>query len=279
MTHILITGVSTGIGRACALKFAAEGWKVTGTVRDPDRVEEQDRLPGVELERLDLAVPGSAASLGARVIEASGCPDVLLNNAGMLQFGPIEEYCQPELERIFQVNVFGQLELIRALVPAMRERGSGVIANVTSLGGRMVFPFFAAYNSTKWALEGASEGLWHELRPFGVRVKAIEPGFVETAIWDKVLPAEAGALIATDVYRPYLASMMEFEKTITDRTPPDEAAVEVFRAVTDDSDRLRYPIAAYAKSLTASRRAVGDQAMMRFFHTRWMGQPDGDDRL
>ncbi len=269
MASILITGVSTGIGRACAQHFAREGWKVIGTVRNPATAEKVDWPGEVSLERLDLEDPASPGACGAAVIKRHGCPDALLNNAGMLQFGPIEDLGAAELERLFQVNVFGQIALINALLPSMRERGSGTLANVTSLGGRTVFPFFAGYNATKWALEGFSEGLWHELRPFGIRVKAIEPGYVDTAIWGKVLPDDDEGLPGSQAYRPYVRSMRAFEASITDRTAPDRCAEEIFRAVTDDSERLRYPVAAYARPIISARRWLGDQALMRFFHKRW----------
>jgi short-subunit dehydrogenase len=159
----------------------------------------------------------------------------------------------------------------------MRGRGSGTIANVTSLGGTMTFPFFGVYNSTKWAFEGISEGLWHELKPFGIRVKAIEPGFVETAVWDKALP-DRGATGArneprgTAAYRPYLRSMLDFEGSITDRTSPEDSAAEIAKAISDESDRLRYPVAAYARPISRARRVLGGQTMMRFFHKRWLGR-------
>jgi len=273
MPTILITGVSTGIGRACAERFAAAGWRVIGTVRDTAGEATAAWSADVVLERFDLAQAGDASALAARVLERFGCPDVLLNNAGMVQFGPLEEISSASLERLYRVNVFGQLELAQALIPAMRERGSGVIANVTSLGGRVVFPFFAGYNSTKWALEGISEGLWHELKPFGIRVKAIEPGYVDTAIWGKVLPEPGQPLGAPGVYRPFMEAMRSFEASIANRTSPADSAEEVWRAVTDDSDRLRYPVAAYARPVSAARRWLGDQRFMRFFHSRWMG-PD-----
>jgi len=242
-------------------------------VRDPQRYADV-KWPGeVALESLELGDAGASAVLAAGVLERYGCPDVLLNNAGMVQFGPLEEIGSQELERLYRVNVFSQLELAQAFVPAMRERGSGLIANVTSLGGRIVFPFFAGYNSTKWALEGVSEGLWHELKPFGIRVKAIEPGFVETAIWGKVLPGEGEPLQTTEHYRPYMEAMRAFEGSIKDRTSTAQAAEEVWRAVNDPGDRLRYPIAAYAKPIAAARRWLGDRWFMRFFHGRWMG-PD-----
>ena len=279
MPSILITGVSSGIGRACANLYTARGWSVVGSVRDVSK--RQEGLDNrVALEHLDLTVPGSASALGERVLAERGCPDVLLSNAGVVQFGAIEDVTAEQLERIYQVNLFGQLELIRGLLPAMRQRRTGIIANVTSLGGTITFPFFGAYNSTKWAFEGISEGLWHELKPFGVRVKAIEPGFVETAIWGKALPNERAQAADDDLgggeaYQPYLREMLRFEAGITDRTTPEACAEEIAAAIADDSDRLRYPVAAYARMIVRGRRLLGGQRMMRFFHKRWMGPSAG----
>ncbi len=270
MPSVLVTGVSTGIGKAVAERFADEGWDVVGTVRDTSkRPEFESGGDRIALERLDLAVPGNARELADRVLAGPGCPDILINNAGMLQFGPVEFVSAEETERIFRVNVFETVELALAFVPAMRERGSGTIVNVTSLGGRMVFPFFAVYNASKHALEGYSEGLWHELQPFGIRVKAVEPGFVETAIWGKVL---GPGVEKPEPYTKYMEAMEGFESSITDRTPPKQAAEEIFAAATDSSDRLRYPVAAYAKPILRARRWLGQMRVMRFFHTRWMGK-------
>lgn len=275
MSSILITGVSSGIGRACANLYAGRGWNVIGTVRDASQTP-----PGVDehvvLESLDLAMRGSAAALAERVIAGPGCPDVLLSNAGIVQFGAIEDVTAEELERIYQIDLFGQLELIRGLLPVMRERRSGILANVTSLGGTMTFPFFGAYNSTKWAFEGISEGLWHELKPFGVRVKVIEPGFVQTAIWNKALPADRAEsaeedLGGSEAYRPYLREMLHFEASIANRTSSEAAAEEIAAAIADNSDRLRFPVGAYARPIVRARRLLGAQRMMRFFHKRWMG--------
>lgn len=279
MPSILITGVSSGIGLACANLYAGRGWTVTGTVRDvtmpPTGLDKR-----VALEALDLSQRGDASALAGRILSGPGCPDVLLSNAGYVQFGAVEDVTAEDLERIYQVNFFGQLELIRALLPVMRGRRSGVLANITSLGGTMTFPFFAAYNSTKWAFEGASEGLWHELKPFGVRVKAIEPGYVQTSIWSKALPdqgaqAQEDELRGSAAYRPYLRQMLRFEAGITDRTSPESCAEEIARAISDESDRLRYPVAAYARPIVRARRWFGSQFMMRFFHKRWMGPHAG----
>jgi NAD(P)-dependent dehydrogenase (short-subunit alcohol dehydrogenase family) len=267
---ILITGVTTGIGRATAELYAQKGWRVIGTARSPERMADVEWPGEVVVEQLDLDAAGSGTEFAERVLAAHGCPDVIVNNAGMLQFGAIETAAPEEIEQIFRVNVFEQVQLAYGFVPAMRERGSGTIANVTSLGGRMVFPFFAIYNASKHALEGFSEGMWHELKPFGIRVKAIEPGFVETAIWDKVMGDAAPP--KPDAYREQMEAVEAFEKEIGNRTPSGQAALEIADAITDESDRLRYPIAAYARPILRARRIMGDQFMLRFFGKRWFGK-------
>lgn len=271
MPSILITGVSSGIGRATADEFARAGWQVIGTVRDVERAASIDWPGDVRVEALDLAEPGSATALAGRVVESYGCPHVLLNNAGILQWGPIEFVEQGELEHIFQVNVFGPLELTRAVVPHMRERGSGTVAFVTSIGGRMVFPYFAVYNSTKHALEGIAEGLWHELAPFGIRVKAIEPGNVGTPLYEKQMKRDGVEAPGPAPYARYMHTFGEYERGLR-RTPPSETARDIYSALTDGSDRLRYPISAFAAPILFARRALGEQFMIRYFHRQFLGR-------
>lgn len=273
MPTAIVTGASSGIGEAVAARLAAEGWQVVATVRDPQRLARKEWPGDVHIECLDLAGPDEPAAFAARALERYGVPDVVVNNAGTLLFSAVEDTDPVELAELFRVNVFSQVELAMAFVPGMRERGSGTIVNVTSLGGRMVFPFFTAYNASKHAMEGFSEGMWHELKPFGIRVKAVEPGFVQTAIWDKALKDDTGAArLGSDHYRRFEEAMLRFEASIGNRTPPEAAAEEVWRALNDDSDRLRYPIAAYARTIVRARRWLGEQTVMRFFHRRWMGE-------
>lgn len=267
MGSMLITGVSTGIGNALARHAARLGWAVVGTVRGDAAPEAYGLPPTVRLEQYDAAEPGASHALAERVLIAHGCPDVLVNNAGAVVYGPVEETPQERVRALFQVNVFSPVELTQALLPAMRERGSGTVVNVTSLGGRMVFPFFTTYNATKHALEGFSEGLWHELRPFGIRVKAIEPGYVETPIYAAMDERKR----PEGPYAPYVEAMNAFSDGVQKRTSPEAAAEEIMRAILDESDRLRYPVAAYARPLLAARALLGPQRVMRFMHRRWMG--------
>lgn len=271
MPSVLITGVSSGLGRALAARFCREGWEVTGTVRTLEGAGVQGHPPGVRLRVLDLARPESISELAAEVTTDEGAPDVLINNAGMLHFGPLEDAPLAAIQSVFQVNAFGPIALALAFVPGMRERGSGLIVNVGSLGGRMVFPFFSVYNASKHALEGFSEGLWHELKPFGVNVKIVRPGYIDTPIYEKASVDRAGVAGASQVYRDALTKILEFERRVTRRTRPEEAAEELWVVVNDTSDRLAYPIAAYARSLLLARRLIGETRFLRIAHGRWFG--------
>lgn len=267
MPSILITGVSSGLGQALALRAHAAGWRVFGTVRD-DATPGAAGLPDdIQLYRLELRFPHAVSAFSERFLAEHGAPDVLVNNAGYVVYAPIEEVSAEVLRDVFQVNAFGALELASAMLPAMRERGSGTIVNVTSIGGRFVFPFFTAYNATKHALEALSEGLWHEVRPFGIHVKLIEPGYVDTPIY-RAMEEQAEP---AGPYARHLAAMNAFGRSVKKRTSPTDAADEVWEAIMDPSDRLRYPVAAYARFLLRLRALLGSERFMRVMHPRWMG--------
>lgn len=267
MKSILITGVGSGLGRALLLKAHGEGWHVIGTSRDDAATSAKGLPEGVTLYRLEPHFASAVQAFSQRLVAEHGVPDVVVNNAAFAPYGPVESLTAESLTELFQVNVFAPVELITALLPAMRERGSGTIVNITSLGGRMVFPFYTSYNATKHAMEAFSEGLWHELSPFGIRVKAIEPGYVDTPIYRSL--TEAGE--PSGPYAPALRAMREFADGVKRRTTPAQAADEVWRAILDPSDRLRYPVAAYARALIALRSVVGAESFMRLMHRRWVG--------
>lgn len=268
MPLALVTGVSSGIGLACANLFAREAWDVVGTVRDPER------RPGgmhdaVRLERLDLELPESVDALADRVLATYGPPDVLINNAGFVVFGAVEDVPLGEIEREYRVNVFSQVQLTKRLMPGMRERGSGTIVMISSIGGRIAYPFYSVYHSSKHAIEAFSESLWYEMRPFGVRVKVVEPGYVETAVWGKFM--DEALARTTPPYRRYVDAIAAVTEGVRRRTPPSEAATDILSIATDASDRLRFPIAAYARPLLRARRFFGERAFMRFVSRHWMG--------
>lgn len=268
MPSILITGVSSGLGHALALRAHSAGWRVTGTVRDDTDTQTHGLPSDITLYRLELRFPHAVSAFTQRFVADNGVPDVLVNNAAYVIYGPTEEIPPEAVRDLFQVNAFSAVELASAMLPAMRERGSGTIVNVTSIGGRFVFPFFSAYNATKHALEGFSEGLWHEVKPFGVRVKVVEPGYIETPIY---APMQERAE-PTGPYARYLEAMNTFGAGVKKRSTPAAAADEVWRAIMDPSDRLRYPVAAYARVLLRARALLGGRLFMHLMHPRWMGK-------
>ncbi|MBE0616992.1 MAG: SDR family oxidoreductase [Proteobacteria bacterium] len=256
----VVTGASSGIGRALAVRMGQEGWRVTGTARDVERARSLDWPSGVDIAELDLS---RAESIGGfiDVLNDQMAPDVLVNNAGALEFGAVEDYDQAEVESLFHVNVLGPMQLTTALVPAFRERGSGVIVNISSLTGIMLFPFYGVYGGTKHALEALSETLWYELRPFGVRVKLVQPGFVDTPIWDKG-GADLASIDPSSPYGRLQARMVRLEQRTGRRESCEKAADLIWRALNDDSHRFRYPICG-ARPLALARRLLGPDLQMR----------------
>jgi NAD(P)-dependent dehydrogenase (short-subunit alcohol dehydrogenase family) len=256
---VLITGTSSGIGKAAVVAFHRRGWQVVATMRDPARAAGFGWPADVLIERLDLNDPASVESALAAAEARFGAVDALVNNAGYGLTGAIET-CSPEQVRAsFDTNLFGTLTAIRTFLPGMRERNRGVIVNVTSIGGRMTFPFYGYYSAAKYALEAISEGLWHDLHPSAVRVKVVEPGFTQTAF------AETGLVMGqTDLpfYRERIARLTERLRQGNTGTTPDVIAECIVRAAEDPGRRLRYHAGLYAGPLLALRRLLPDTWFM-----------------
>ena len=200
---VLITGASSGIGLAIALTLAREGYQVWGTTRsfqskpwrrwsihgETDPVPKRDAEPSagapgagpvVRFLPMDVTDDDSVQAGFAAFMAAAGGIDILINNAGFGVFGPLEEFPLAKTKEIFETNYFGALRLIQQAVPVMRAQRHGLIINITSLAARFVIPFQVHYSATKSALAALSEGLRQELRPFGVKVVAVEPGDIKT---------------------------------------------------------------------------------------------------
>ncbi|MER6051387.1 oxidoreductase [Streptomyces sp. NPDC001793] len=183
----LVTGASSGFGRAIAEAAVAAGDTVIGTARRPEGLADlvaahPDR---VEAIALDVTDGGRIDTVAADVLARYGRVDVLVNNAGRTQVGAFEETTDQELRDLFELHVFGPARLTRALLPQMRERGSGSIVNISSFGGQLSFAGFSAYSATKAALEQLSEGLADEVAPFGIKVLIVEPGAFRTNLFGK----------------------------------------------------------------------------------------------
>ncbi len=175
---VLVTGASRGIGKATAAALVERGFEVIGTSRHPAALPDKERIGGVRYLPLDLTSEASIAALLASV----GAVDVLINNAGASQIGPVEEAPPDRVRELFSLNLFGQIQLIQGLLPGMRERRRGHIVNVASFAGLSPVPFSAVYAGSKAALIAMTRGLRHEVAPWGIRVTLVAPLDVHTGI-------------------------------------------------------------------------------------------------
>jgi NAD(P)-dependent dehydrogenase (short-subunit alcohol dehydrogenase family) len=231
---ILITGASSGIGRASALYFAEKGWNVAATMRDPQKADVALQHPQISVFALDVTDAGSIARAVDETLARYQKIDVLLNNAGYALFGPIE--ASGQIQHQFATNFFGLIEVTQQVIPAMRAAGEGLILNVSSIVGRLALPYASSYVATKFAVEGLSESMRYELEPFHIRVKLIEPGSILTEF------GKGSMQVATS--EPYRASMNKFlgvfTKSNARAASPEDVAKVIFRAANDTSNRLRY---------------------------------------
>ena len=243
MKTLLITGCSSGYGLETARHFLAQGWNVIATMRTP----RQDLLPRCDRLRV-LALDVTDANSIAAAVEAAGPIDVLVNNAGIGALGAFEATPMQTTRELFDTNTFGVMAMTQAVLPQLRQRGAGVIVNVTSSTTLAAFPLVAAYTASKTAVEGFTASLAHELRSFNVRVKLVEPGYgPETRFADNGGARMQGLI--TEPYAPFAQSVFAgFAQTKT-FTRAADVAQAVWHAANDPSDRLHYPAGADAVAL------------------------------
>ena len=248
----LVTGCSSGIGRATARAFNEEGWTVYATARD-----EAD-LTGLDTETatLDVTSDEDVERVVDRVIEETGRVDCLVNNAGYGQYGPLEDVTTDQLTDQLDVNLVGPHRLVRAVLPHMRAAEEGTIVNVSSVAGRVAPPGAGAYAASKFALEGYSDTLRNEVAGLGVDVTLVEPGPVETPFRDRV-DQELDALARTDDYE-WVYEMQEDAGLLSgSESPfaatPEEVAATVLEAGVSTNPKARYAVGGFAKALLLSR--------------------------
>jgi NAD(P)-dependent dehydrogenase (short-subunit alcohol dehydrogenase family) len=177
---VLITGASSGIGRAAVHEFAKQGWQVAATMRNPEKENELQNLNDVHLFSLDVSDENSVKSAFVKIIQKFGKLDAVVNNAGYGVDGVFEAMTDEVIEKQYNTNVFGLMRVTREAIKHMRENQGGNIVQVSSMGGRIAFPLFSIYHGTKWAVEGFSESLQYEVEQFNIRIKLIEPGAIKT---------------------------------------------------------------------------------------------------
>ena len=256
---VVITGASTGIGRAVAERFAAEGWRVAATMRRPEDHAELGSVEGVTLYRLDVTDREGLTAITKTTIEDLGIPHAVINNAGYGAAGPLETASNDKIDRQIATNLTGLIDVTRAFLPGMRESGRGVFVNVSSVGGVVTLPFFSLYHATKWAVEGLTESLRFELGFFGLQAKIVEPGGVSTDFAGRSLDASDDG--STDVYGPYMNKLFEAASARTDGySTSAQVADVIFGAATDGTSRLRYVAGQDAEALIAARNSVPFEA-------------------
>jgi NAD(P)-dependent dehydrogenase (short-subunit alcohol dehydrogenase family) len=248
---ILITGASSGIGRETVKFFQAKNWKVAATMRSTESAADLERIADVECFQLDVTNAETITSTVKSVIERFGRLDVVVNNAGYGLLGPFEAATTEQISRQFDTNVFGLMNVCREVIPHFREKKGGTIVNISSISGVAAIPFSSLYAASKFAVEGFSESLYYELEPFGIKVKLIEPGPINTDFYGRSeeIAQREGLSVYDARFEPFLEFMNKGGADAPDGSP---VAQVIYDAVTDRTRTLRYKV--NSKGLPAMKR-------------------------
>ncbi|HET7485737.1 MAG TPA: SDR family NAD(P)-dependent oxidoreductase [Solirubrobacterales bacterium] len=269
MRSALVTGSSTGIGRATALRLDADGWRVFAGVRREEDAESlraaaSDRLVPVMLDVTDAAQVTAVAGLVGDAVGEGGL-DGLVNNAGIAVLSPLETIPLEDFRRQIEVNLTGQVAVTQAMLPLVR-RASGRVVFVSSIGGRMALPFGAPYHAAKFGVEAVADCLRQELRPWKIDVAVIEPGSIDTPIWERgeQMADEVAARAPAAQEELYGATIERFRaavrRTAERGIAPDKVAKAVAHALTARRPRTRYLVGADARGQALARRLLPDRA-------------------
>lgn len=270
MKTIIITGASSGIGKATAKHFAEKGWKVAATMRKPENENELAQTNNINLYQLDVTDQTSIDNATKQILNEYETVDVVLNNAGYGLAGPFEAASREQIKRQFDTNVFGLMEVTRAFLPHFRANNAGLFLNVSSIGGRITIPYISLYHSTKWAVEGFTEALAYELGELGIQVKLIEPGAVSTDFGGRSLD-----MAMPDNLPEYMPGVQKYMTARANGTWPDgstaeQIAEQIYTAATDGKEQLRYLLGDDAKQIYAMREQVGDDAFVADIRRRML---------
>ena len=256
----LVTGASSGIGEATARRLAALGYTVYAAAR---RVERMESLTDVRVLPLDLTDEVSMTACVETILRETGRIDVLVNNAGYGSFGALEDVPLDEARKQFDVNIFGLARLIQLVLPTMRAQASGTIVNVSSIGGKVYEPLGSWYHATKFAVEGLSDSLRLELRPFGIKVVIIEPGAIRTE-WNTIARDSLMRVSGDTAYGPLARSVRDAlaEADAPGRgSEPWVVADAIGKAVQARRPKARYPVGARARTAVIGRKLLSDRMM------------------
>lgn len=260
---ILITGASSGIGKATAILFHQNDWNVIATMRKPEDEKELGQLENILVTHLDVTDSISITNAVNLGISRFGKIDVLLNNAGYGVYGPLEATSVSKIEQQFATNVLGLLNVTKAVIPHFRKNRSGTIINISSMGGKITFPLGTLYHGTKFAVEGISESLHYEMDAIGVKVKLIEPGMVNTDFSGRSLDFNNDEALTE--YQDLIKSVFEQFGTAQQSASPASTIAEViYEAATDNLEQVRYVAGLDSEVLLDKRNKEEDKSFFSF---------------
>jgi NAD(P)-dependent dehydrogenase (short-subunit alcohol dehydrogenase family) len=263
---VLITGASSGFGKLTAEKFYNKGWNVVATMRSPEKENDLVKYSGMIITRLDVTDKISIQKAVEKTMKEFGTIDVLINNAGYGAFGLLEEASQQEIDKQFNTNLFGVINTIQAVLPVMRKQKSGVIVNITSIGGLIGMPILSLYSATKFAVEGLSESLSHELKKFNIKVRTVSPGSFATNFGQAHTFNEGNKKEELNKYREQIKSNLN---SILKSPPkpfglgnPQDVADVIFKSATK-TNKLRNTVGKDAKTLRFMKKIMSDKSMSK----------------
>src|SRR5580658_6763371 len=263
---VLITGTSSGFGKATTRLFACEGWNVVATMRQPEKEQELNQLPDVFVTRLDVQDRASITTAIAAGIARFGRIDTVVNNAGFGLFGLFEATPREKIAEQFDVNVFGVMDVTRAILPHFRQNKGGIILNIGSGAGVFALPMISLYCATKFALEGFSESLAYELASQNIIVKIVEPGGVISTNFGKRSGAEAAHNASLPEYEGFVTHTQAVfaELRASRHATQEDVARVIFEAATDGKNQLRYLATTDIAPLVKARRETSEAEYIEF---------------
>lgn len=255
---VLITGTSSGIGKATVYEFAKMGWNVIATQRNPEKENDFNNLHNVKMYALDVTDLESIKQTMAAAQKEFGNIDVVVNNAGYGVDGVFEEMSDDIIEKQFNTNVFGLMRVTREAIKLMRPKGGGTIIQISSMGGKITFPLYSIYHATKFAVEGFTESLHYELAQFNINMKLIEPGPIVTDFYGRsrqfIKPTN------TNQYDGFIQKFNQAaEKVMKNAEGPDVVAQVIYKAATDNSAQIRYAVGKPGPMLLRLRKLLSDK--------------------
>jgi NAD(P)-dependent dehydrogenase (short-subunit alcohol dehydrogenase family) len=272
---VLITGCSTGIGRATAERLAGQGWSVYATARKVEAVKDLEQH-GCKTLALDVTSEDSMRAAVDTVEKAEGAIGVLINNAGYSQSGAIESISMEKVRQQFETNVFGLIRLTQLALPAMRTQSWGKVVNISSMGGKLTFPGGGVYHATKHAVEALSDALRFEVGGFGVDVIVVEPGLIRTNFGDTVLSNMDGLATDSGPYADFNSAVAKATKEVYVKGPlakfgggPEAVARVIEQAIGARKPKARYTVTASATMLITQRRLMTDRLWDGFLRTQF----------